>query len=54
MKFEEPKVEFIEIESEVVTAQSPSRCTDGWTGGVIECTGSNMPGYCGDKMEITN
>lgn len=48
MQFEEPKVEFIEFDTEIVTAAS--NCVDGATGGVLECTGANMTSYCGDAM----
>lgn len=53
MKFEEPKVEFIQFDNEVVTASSTTKCVDHWLGGVLTCEGSNMAELCGAMMKKT-
>ena len=53
MKFEEPKVEFVQFDSETVVVTSATGCTDGSIGGTIECTGSAMDDYCGAPMAAT-
>lgn len=54
MKFDEPKIEFVQFDNDVVTATSSTQCLDGYTGGTLDCTGANMEGYCGAKMAATN
>lgn len=54
MKFEEPKVEFIPVDTNDAVFTKVSKCDDSVTDGGTYCVDSYATSECGDKMPITN